>query len=264
MPEIFNSAQLQNQPTIPSASNAEPEQEFHPVVSEDGEPLVATSETDLLGETAVAEQRKELTAPRNVNEYSQVMRDSKPTGNPFQAFAAKPINTFFDSQQESEQVLLLLRQHPITQLKWIIVGIVLVFLPFFFSRIGFFSFLPAQYQFIGLIGWYMMVTGYTLEAFLNWFYNVYIVTDERIIDVDFNSLLHKNVASAKLDKIEDVTATTAGALGAIFDYGNVMIQTAGSITEFDFLSVPHPSRVTAFLNEMLLEEELERIEGRVN
>jgi len=93
---------------------------------------------------------------------------------------------------------------------------------------------------------------------------VYIITDERIIDVDFNSLLFKNVAYAKIDNIEDITATTAGALGSIFDYGTVRIQTAGAISEFEFVSVPQPSKVVSFLNELLIEEEQEFHNKRAN
>ena len=68
----------------------------------------------------------------------------------------------------------------------------------------------------------------------------------------------------KLDNIEDITATTSGAFAAIFDYGTVKIQTAAEVTEFEFANVPHPAKVTTLLNELLQEEEREKIEGRVN
>lgn len=92
---------------------------------------------------------------------------------------------------------------------------------------------------------------------------MYIITDERIIDVDFYSMIYKSVSEAKLEKVEDVTATTAGFLGAFLNYGNISIQTAAEKREFEFLKVPQPAKVTKFLNELLLEEEREKMEGRV-
>jgi hypothetical protein len=74
-----------------------------------------------------------------------------------------------------------------------------------------------------------------------------------VIDVDFKSLLFKNISYAKFDKIEDINFTTSGSLGAIFDFGTVVIQTAAATDEFEFEDVPYPSQVTAFINDLLTE-----------
>lgn len=201
---------------------------------------------------------------KTVDEYSEVMRSLPPTSNPFQAFAAKPLKTFFSDQNSDEHIILVLRKHPITQLKWIITAIVLAIMPFLFNGIAILDFLPINYQLAGLIIWYLLLSGFILESFLTWFFNVYIITDERIIDVDFLSLIYRNISTAKIDNIEDVTATTGGAIQAMFDFGSVQIQTAAEKREFEFDAVPHPNRVSKLLNELLLEEEREKIEGRVN
>lgn len=201
---------------------------------------------------------------KDPKEYSQVMRDTHHSQNPLDAFAARPSKTAFDSQLDDEQVLLLLRQHPITQLKWVFIILGFILFPFLLSYISFWSLMSVKYQLFTMVFWYMLVLGVALEAFLGWFYNVYIITDERVIDVDFNSLIHKNISAAKIDNIEDITATSTGAFNAIFDIGTIKIQTAAEVTEFEFANVPHPAKVTTFLNELLLEEEREKLEGRVN
>jgi hypothetical protein len=200
----------------------------------------------------------------HVDTYSQVMSHEPEARNPLKAFAAKPTNTFFDSQANDEKVLLLLRQHPITQVKWIVIAIILIVLPFFLQFVPLLEFLPLRFHLVAAIGWYLMVIGFSLEAFLDWFFNVYIITDERVIDVDFSSLLFKNVSYAKIDRIEDVSFTTSGTLGAIFDYGTVVVQTAATLQEFEFEHVPYPSKVTTFINELINEEEREQLEGRVS
>lgn len=201
---------------------------------------------------------------RDVNEYSMIMREEPSSNNPFKSFVAKPEKIFFDSQHYEERVLLLLRRHPVTQLGWIIVAMLLALAPILFSSVGLLDFLPPNYQLAATIGWYLILTGFVLESFLTWFYNVYIITDERVIDVDFFNLLFKNISAAKIDNIEDVTAETGGLMASVFNYGTVKIQTAGAVTEFDFEDVPQPAKVTAFLNEMLLEEEREKLENRAS
>lgn len=236
------------------------------VSSQEEEPMMATTpapeSTPATSQTAEVSRRPHRR--KSVDEYSEVMRRRQPARNPFEAFAAKPYQTFFSDQNSDEQIILVLRKHPITQLKWILTALVFAIIPILFSGASIFGFLPSNYQFAGIVIWYLLLTGFVLESFLTWFFNVYIVTDERIIDVDFLSLIYRNISTAKIDNIEDVTATTGGAIRAMFDFGSVNIQTAAEKREFEFEDVPHPNTVTKLINELLLEEEREKIEGRVN
>lgn len=200
---------------------------------------------------------------RDVSDYSHVMRDFSPSINPFAAFMAKPKKLRFTTQAQGETVILLLRQHPVTQVGWMLMATAGVFLPALLSIIHFLDFLPGPYQTAVMIGWYLVLLGFIVESFLKWFYNVYIITDERVIDVDFSSLLYRDISSAKIDRIEDVTAQTAGFLSALFDFGTVVIQTAAERREFEFNGIPHPAKVTTLLNDLILEEEREKLEGRV-
>lgn len=202
---------------------------------------------------------------RKPEEYSQVLRENGVSGGMFSAFLTQPKGMKFENQHESEKVLLVLRQHPILNLKWIFITIAMIFAPFLLAPILPFSqVFPGVFGFFALVGWYLLTTAYVIESFLHWYFNLYIVTDERIIDVDFYSLIYKEVSEAKLERIEDVTATTAGFLGAIFNYGTIAVQTAAEKRQFEFAAVPHPAMVTKFLNELFLEEELEKMEGRVS
>src|SRR3989344_3865887 len=106
--------------------------------------------------------------------------------------------------------------------------------------------------------WYLLTVGLMLEKFLSWYFNVYIVTDERIVDIDFYSLIYKEISDTKIERIQDVTVVQGGVIRALFNFGTVNIQTAGERREFDFEDVPKPQVVAKFLNEMMLEEEKER------
>lgn len=201
---------------------------------------------------------------RKPEDYSTVLQKDLPTDNPVASYMPQPEKFRFSTQFSNEIVLLLLRQHPVTQLGWIILALVGGFIPVLFSYVQFFTDLPITYQ-IGIYAfWYLGLFGGILEGFLKWYYNVYIITDERIIDVDFHSLTYRDISSAAIDKIEDTTARTTGLLSAVFDYGTVNIQTAGEKREFEFEGVPHPNRVTFLINELIVEEEREKLEGRVS
>lgn len=209
--------------------------------------------------------KKSSSARRHIDDYSDVMKHEKPSRSWFAAYVPKPQNIAFSGQAISEQVILVLRQHPITQLGWIFTATFMLLLPFLFGSVPVFrELIPAGLGVAAAVGWFLLVFGFVLESFLKWFYNVYIVTDERIIDVDFHSLIYKNVSAAKIDNIEDTTASSGGFFAALFDYGKVTIQTAAEKREFEFDRVPHPTRVTSLINELILEEEREKIEGRVN
>ena len=102
-----------------------------------------------------------------------------------------------------------------------------------------------------------------MESFLTWFFNVYIVTDERIIDIDFYNLIYKEVSDANIDKIQDVTYKMGGVIRTLFNYGDVMVQTASEVPNFEFLAVPKPDKVAKVLQDLRIEEQQEAIEGRV-
>lgn len=231
----------------------------------DSEDMAKNTKTTTQSKSVEDNKTEELkSSKRAVNDYSSVLCEESPSSNPFHAFAAKPQSVAFDTQHSEEEVILMLRQHPITQVGWVLTAIGLSFVPFLVAQLPFIPLLPEKYVLAGLIGWYALVFTFIFESFLMWFFNVYIITDERVIDVDFASLVYKNISAAKLENIEDITAVTGGALQSIFNYGTVKIQTAGANTEFEFEAVPQPAKVTAVLNELLVEEEREKIEGRVN
>lgn len=170
----------------------------------------------------------------------------------FSSYAENPQNCRFEGQDEEEKILLLLRAHPITNLSWIIPAVLLFLAPFFIldllSLLNLdLSALPRQFGIIFLIINYLLVLIIAFEGFLHWYFNVYIVTTKNIVDVDFHSLLFKNIDVAPLRNIEDTSSSMGGILNSIFHYGHVFIQTAGATKNIDFHSVPRPHHVADFI-----------------
>lgn len=171
------------------------------------------------------------------------------------AFVERPQRTRFETQQPEEEILLLLRAHPITNLGWIIISILLFITPFvFFSNLAFLGIEQgpnvARISLIVTVVWELITFGYIFEQFLNYYFSVYIVTNLRVVEIDFVNLLHKRVSDAQILDIEDVTYTQNGVYRSIFHYGDVIIQTAGAKPEIDFRAVPRPSDIAHLLNEL--------------
>ena len=186
------------------------------------------------------------------------------SGNSLSSFWILPSEKIrFETQEEEEKILMILRRHWLTNLPWFFMAIVLFFAPGLLQYVPLLDSFPAKFQLMFVIVWYLIVIMFVFERFLAWFFNMSIITDERIIDVDFANLTTKKVADADLDKIQDVTFTNNGAIGTIFNYGNVLVQTSAEVVQFVFDSVPNPSKVADVLQHLRAEEKQEAIEGRI-
>ncbi len=160
-----------------------------------------------------------------------------------------PNDIHFESQEKGEEIVFLLRRHWLTNLWWMLLVVTLAVLPFFsgmfFSLLGLENLLeiPVRYHLTVVLLWYLVCLAIGLVRFLDWYFNVYIVTDRRIVDIDFSGLLFKNISECSHDRVQDVTYRTGGLAQTIFDFGDVYIQTAAEQREFEFRSVPRPGYI---------------------
>ncbi len=177
------------------------------------------------------------------------------------SFSSFPQKVCFETQDDNEQVVLFMRQHPVVNVPWIVLTILMLVIPSVFSFFPPYAISPGTYQFIITVGWYLFVFGYALAKFMGWFFNIYIVTNERVVDVDFSNIFYRRISTARLEEIQDVNVTSAGAIETFFGYGQITIQTAAEIPEFEFEAVPHPDVVGKVLNELIDIEHGEEAKG---
>lgn len=86
----------------------------------------------------------------------------------------------------------------------------------------------------------------TLSLFLIfafYYLNVHIITSVRVVDIDQEGLFAHTVSELHIDKIEDVTSKVNGVFGTLFNYGDVFVQTAGTLERFKFEDVPNPAEI---------------------
>lgn len=181
---------------------------------------------------------------------------SEHTVHLFTSFCKNPDGISFENQETNEKILLFLRKDFITNTKWILLGIVLVLLPMLliFPQHLFGNlllFLNFKFYLILLLFYYLFVITYFYINFITWYYNVALITDQRIIDVDFSSLVYKDVATTKLSLVQDVSYAQVGVVRTFFDYGNILIQTAGSLDNFNFECSPQPEDAVHVIEELI-------------
>jgi uncharacterized membrane protein YdbT with pleckstrin-like domain len=116
--------------------------------------------------------------------------------------------------------------------------------------------LPVSYYVVGTMFWYLATFGFALSSFIGWFFNIYIVTNERIVDIDFFYLLYKKFSQAELTKIQDINYTSGGLLAAMFNFGDVVVETAGEAPNIDFELIPFPEKVVETIRELTEHEEV--------
>ena len=197
--------------------------------------------------------------------HQQTLKELLPesTTNPLAAFSCYPTGATFAGADSQEKIILVLRKHPITNVGWTILSAIMLLAPLVFLLTPISAAIATNYLIVGVMFWYLITTAFIFEEFLSWYFNVNIVTDERIFDVDFYNLVYREITDANLDQIQDVTVRVGSALRTVLNYGDVIVQTAAEIPQIEFHGVPQPDRVAKVLRELRVQEEVEKLEGRV-
>jgi uncharacterized membrane protein YdbT with pleckstrin-like domain len=85
----------------------------------------------------------------------------------------------------------------------------------------------------------------------NWENDIYVLTQNRIIDIVRIPLIKEERREALLEQIQNVSVTLPNLLSRILDMGTVFVETAGKAENFEFRTVPHPMAVKDEINRRL-------------
>ncbi|MDQ5958149.1 MAG: hypothetical protein QG665_500 [Patescibacteria group bacterium] len=94
-------------------------------------------------------------------------------------------------------------------------------------------------MFIYLV-WLLLVWIYFFVAWTDYYLDVLIVTDRKIIDIDQKGIFHREVASFRLERIQNIGIETPGIFSTIFDYGHLRLETAGEQKTFELRNAANP------------------------
>lgn len=166
----------------------------------------------------------------------------------------------FQGQRENEIVLRIVHRH------WFDIAthffVIIIFLAVLF---GSFSIMPLLFpdwlgseseRFVTFIRSSITLILW-LYAFLIWidyFFDVWIITNERVVNIEQKGLFVRTVSELKFSRIQDVTSEVSGMIPTILNFGDVKVQTASEEDFFLFRRVPDPYHVKDVIMERLRTE----------
>ena len=178
----------------------------------------------------------------------------------------------FPGQRPNEKILMVIRKHIVVYVRIIMALIIAGFIPLTVLLSVWFKYNPFAENkligsIIGLLACGIVLIGLiiSLIAWLNEEFDLFILTDERLIDITQESFLKRSVASTPLKQIQDTTSHVDGILPTLLNYGNIEVQTAaGDASKFEIDRIPDPGFVARKIlnyaresrneNEIVIEE----------
>lgn len=172
----------------------------------------------------------------------------------------------FTGQDDGEKILYVIHRHwfdILVQFIFLIAGLFLVGGSFFFFTVLYPDLLgdvrPTFFYFVEsfllLILWF-----FAFLVWIDYYLDVWIVTDKRIVNIDQRGLFVREMSELHLFRIQDVTSEVQGFFPSMLNYGDVYVQSAGTVERFVFEKVPDPYAVKDILMDLTRDTRQEEVE----
>jgi uncharacterized membrane protein YdbT with pleckstrin-like domain len=164
----------------------------------------------------------------------------------------------FEGIRPDEVVQHVLRRHWLVPVITIIVCMIAAIVPLIVGAIivallgtgGYGPIIMLLYVLYLLFLWLALFYALTFYAL-----DVWIVTNQRIIDTHQQNFFSRTVSDLSITRIQDITVTVDGLLETFLDFGNLTIQTAGTESHFHFRQIPQPAIVKDEIMKLVLEHQ---------
>jgi membrane protein YdbS with pleckstrin-like domain len=165
-----------------------------------------------------------------------------------------PKDVKFVRKEKDEEIILVTRRHWTAYITHIIISLILPVIPTILLFLS--SNNPEIYGvstiYIGLfIATIVVSINILVTAIVQWFYNVSIITDKRILSLHVVNIFQHQYTEILWTKIQDVSHDSVGLLSSIFDIGNIYIDTAGEGVDLILKFVPKPRDVQDVIDNLV-------------
>lgn len=167
------------------------------------------------------------------------------------AKSKKPVKKDFADQFDDEEVLFLFRKHPIVMRK----GLIISMLAILAGTIPALIKPELSYFYGGLAGGLILSVLLFIPSWIVWFYSVFIITNQRLIQITQKGFFNKSVVDLGLSKIQSTNYEIKGVQATLLGFGTIMLQTnMGDLTVHE---VHHPADVIKKISEVLRSQGIE-------
>ncbi len=171
----------------------------------------------------------------------------------------------FDGQRNGENILLVIHRHwfdILSQFFIIFIMLLLLFGSYSLSTFFFANFGDPTYHalFAFLRSLFFLFTWITFFIiWIDYYFDVWIVTNQRIVNIEQKGLFARSTSELRLEKIQDVTTDVHGIISTFLNYGDILVQTAAEQEKFIFRNVPDPYAIKDLI--MRLQKKFEHSEN---
>ncbi|MEP7103839.1 MAG: PH domain-containing protein [Candidatus Dojkabacteria bacterium] len=172
----------------------------------------------------------------------------------FSSIQLKPLAKF-DGQNPDERIYILARRHWLRNFGWIVSTIFYSLIPIIFAVVFniFSPLLPElslRLYIVIILAYYSFIFTNAFKNFIDWYFDTYIVTNERVLDFNLKTFASYSVDEIPLENIESVKQNSPGVLSSFFNYGNVDITTENSNGTIHFFFIANPTRVRDIISDL--------------
>jgi hypothetical protein len=173
---------------------------------------------------------------------------------------------YFESQENDEQVLLVIRRHWfVTSSPFVFGAFVLLFLLVLNTLTGIYfpdgQAIAAVIKLVINLG-YLFTILFVFSAWLVLYLNLIILTTEHLVEIHQRGLFNREISELDLGSIQDATATQKGVLQTMFKFGTVFVQTAGELPNFNLTGIGNPNLIQQKImeaKELAMKSQLQNI-----
>lgn len=98
----------------------------------------------------------------------------------------------------------------------------------------------SKWQVFGYSLWLLLLWIIFFIEWTDYYLDLWVITDRRIVDVEQKGFFHREVTSFKFEQIQDITVETKGLVETFFKFGTLHIQTAGHNREIVIRDAHYP------------------------
>lgn len=91
--------------------------------------------------------------------------------------------------------------------------------------------------------YYLSVILFFYTYFTEFHLDLWLITNDRLLDIQQKTLFARTVSEVDLYQIQDVTSEVHGIVASLFNYGNIILQTAGAVPKFTFRNIADPHKL---------------------
>ena len=157
---------------------------------------------------------------------------------------------YFDDQFDDEEVLYVFRKHPIVMRKGLILGLLGPLIGVLPAAID--PSLGFNLFFGGLIGGCILGLLIFAPSWIGWHFSIFIVTDQRFIQITQKGLFHRAVNDLALAQIQSVNYEVKGLQETMLGFGTIHMRTY--VGDLVVHNVSHPARIQKKIIGILREQ----------